>query len=66
MSRFAEKVGKFEHSDAEVVLDCTCPECGLKFSGADRSGGHCRGGAYGGCCQSFRSLGGFDKHRTGP
>lgn len=62
----AEKVTKFEHSDAVVVLDCTCPECDGRFSGADRSGGHCRGGAYGGCCKSFRSLGGFDKHRVGP
>lgn len=27
--------------------------------------GHCRGGEYGGCCRSFASKGGFERHRTG-
>lgn len=66
MSRFSDKADiGFEDSSEELDLDCTCAECGRRFNGSDRSGGHCRGGAYGGCCQSFRSLGGFEKHRTG-
>lgn len=44
---------------------CTCPDCGQGYSGADRSGGHCRGGGYGGCCQSFASNYAGEKHRTG-
>lgn len=66
MSRFADKAAKFEQSDDALELDCTCATCGRMFNGSDRSGGHCRGGGYGGCCESFRSLTGFDKHRTGP
>ena len=66
MSRFADKAATFEQSTEALELDCHCPDCDRKFNGSDRSGGHCRGGGYGGCCESFRSLGGFDKHRTGP
>jgi hypothetical protein len=44
----------------------TCPECQQEYSGAQRAGGHCRGGRYGGCCQSFGSQNSGDKHRVGP
>jgi hypothetical protein len=64
--RFTDKAAKFEQSDQILELDCTCSQCGRMFNGSDRSGGHCVGGKFGGCCKSFRSLGGFDKHRTGP
>lgn len=40
-----------------------CPDCGQAYTAI---GGHCRGGQYGGCCQSFTSGGAFDEHRTGP
>jgi hypothetical protein len=66
MSRFAAKAAKFEQSDEVMVLDCECSQCGRRYNGSDRSGGHCVGGKFGGCCKSFRSLTGFDKHRTGP
>ena len=39
-----------------------CPECAQPFKATS---GHCRGGAFGGCCRSFASTGGFDRHRTG-
>lgn len=57
---------RYEQADDGQRLDLVCLDCGGRFSGSDRAGGHCRGGKYGGCCKSFRSLGGFDKHRTGP
>jgi hypothetical protein len=41
--------------ESDLKRDCTCPDCGQAYSGADSSGGHHRGGKYGGCCQSFRS-----------
>lgn len=41
---------------------CVCPECKAVYSGTDKSGGHCRGGIYGGCCQSFASQHAADKH----
>jgi len=47
------------------ATDCWCQVCGAQFNGSDRSGGHCKGGGYGGCCQSFGSMSAFDKHRTG-
>lgn len=40
-----------------------CPECGQEF--AAKGGGHCRGGAYGGCCRTFTSNAAADKHRIG-
>lgn len=69
MSRFAEKgeLG-FEVEPADLydpAVDCVCQVCGAQFNGSDSSGGHCKGGTFGGCCQSFRSMSGFDKHRTG-
>ena len=64
--RFADKADRFEQSTEVLELDTHCPDCDRKFNGSDRSGGHCRGGKFGGCCKSFRSLSGFDKHRTGP
>ena len=39
-----------------------CPECGSTVLGA---GGHCRGGEYGGCCQSFSSNTIGDRHQIG-
>jgi hypothetical protein len=48
--------------DSDLKRDCTCPDCGQKYSGADSSGGHCRGGRYPGCCQSFRSNTTADAH----
>lgn len=65
MSRFGAKGVPFEQSAEALELDCHCPDCDRWFNGSDRSGGHCRGGGFGGCCKSFRSLTGFDKHRTG-
>ena len=50
----------------DPAVDCHCQECGAQFNGSDSSGGHCKGGRFGGCCQSFTSLTGFDRHRTGP
>lgn len=47
-------------------LDCCCPDCGARYSGKQSSGGHCRGGKYLGCCQSFASQTIAGKHRTGP
>jgi hypothetical protein len=51
---------------SDLALDLTCPDCGQAYSGAQRGGGHCHGGKYGGCCQSFRSQRTADAHRTGP
>ena len=39
-----------------------CPECGQTYR---PSAGHCRGGAYGGCCTSFAAQVDFDEHRVG-
>ena len=50
----------------DLALNCACPECGRRYSGHDSSGGHCRGGAYGGCCYSFRSNTTASAHRVGP
>lgn len=41
-----------------------CPECGARYS--PNGGGHCRGGAYGGCCRTFSSDAAADAHRKGP
>lgn len=41
-----------------------CPECAERFP--INSGGHCRGGAYGGCCKTFRSDAAYAAHRIGP
>ena len=43
-----------------VDLDRTCGDCGKRFPGADRRGGHCDT-----CHLSFASQSGFDRHRTG-
>ena len=56
---------RWEASERYDELDCLCPDCGQRYSGSDRSGGHCRG-RFGGCCQSFRSNYAASKHRTGP
>ncbi len=40
-----------------------CPDCGERYSGTDASGGHCRGGVYGGCCRTFASDAAADAHR---
>lgn len=40
-----------------------CPECHASYAPA--GGGHCRGGEYGGCCQTFSSDEMFDLHRVG-
>lgn len=45
-------------------MTCMCPECGQTYSG--NGGGHCRGGAYGGCCRTFTGDTAAAKHRTGP
>jgi len=42
----------------------TCNICGQQYS--PKGGGHCRGGAYGGCCRTFSSDRAGDKHRVGP
>jgi hypothetical protein len=41
-----------------------CPECGQTYS--PKGGGHCRGGAYGGCCRTFTSDAAGDFHKVGP
>lgn len=45
-------------------MKSTCPECGIEYS--PNGGGHCRGGAYGGCCRTFTSDSSADAHRIGP
>jgi hypothetical protein len=62
MGRFAkpETVVFEEPEDDYDPSECVCDQCGRKFNGSDSGGGHCAA-----CHQSFRSLGGFDKHRTG-
>lgn len=45
-------------------MKSVCPECGETYS--PKGGGHCRGGAYGGCCRTFASDGAADAHRRGP
>lgn len=42
----------------------TCPECGATYRVL--SGGHCRGGAYGGCCRTYSSDRAATAHRKGP
>jgi hypothetical protein len=39
-----------------------CHICGNEYHGGER-GGHCRGGKYGGCCQTFSNDATGDKHR---
>jgi hypothetical protein len=41
-----------------------CPDCGQTYR--VKSGGHCRGGAFGGCCRTFASDSAADAHRKGP
>lgn len=38
----------------------TCQICAATFR---PTAGHCTGGVFGGCCRSFASTGGFDRHR---
>ena len=40
-----------------------CPECGQMYP--PKGGGHCRGGAYGGCCRTFTSNSAFADHKHG-
>ena len=42
----------------------TCPECGTTYRA--KSGGHCRGGAYGGCCRTYSSDSAAAAHIRGP
>jgi hypothetical protein len=42
----------------------TCNICNQEYS--PNGGGHCRGGAYGGCCRTFSSDAAGDRHRIGP
>lgn len=68
MNRASRSLG-FEPDDGDPynpAVHCHCQVCGAQYNGSDSSGGHHTGGRYGGCCQSFRSLGGFDKHLVGP
>lgn len=41
----------------------TCPFCNKTYSG--KGGGHCVGGPYGGCCETFGSNSIGDAHRVG-
>lgn len=46
----------------KVKLNCgPCHDCGRRYPGADRNGGHCAT-----CHLNFASQTGFDKHRVGP
>jgi hypothetical protein len=49
--------------DPDYVPESGCSWCGGIFGPDDT--GHCTGGAFGGCCQTFASNTAFDKHRTG-
>jgi len=40
---------------------CICPECGERYNGSDRYGGHCME-----CHRSFSSDYAGDRHRVGP
>jgi hypothetical protein len=69
VSRFSGRDLSLEADEVDnydPAVDCHCHHCGVQFNGSDSSGGHCSGGPFGGCCQSFASLSGFDKHRVGP
>ena len=37
----------------------TCPYCKQSYSAV---AGHCTGGPFSGCCSSFASTGGFERH----
>ena len=53
-----------EEDAPDFVPESGCDICGAIFGPADT--GHCRGGKWGGCCQTFASSHAFDRHRTGP
>ena len=54
-------MGAFEAED--YVPETPCHWCGQVFGPDDT--GHCTGGEFGGCCQTFASNHAFDRHRTG-
>lgn len=60
LSGRSERLTVVDDSDWVVKLDHGPCECGRKFPGSDRSGGHCPT-----CHLNFASQTGFDKHRTG-
>lgn len=62
MDRGRASAFEVEVDDYDPAVNCHCGTCGRQFNGSDSSGGHHRGGEYGGCCQSFASLSGFNKH----
>lgn len=53
--------GAFEGD--EYVPETTCPHCGDVYGPDDT--GHCTGGRFDGCCETFASNHAFDRHRTG-
>jgi len=61
MSRLRDLASNIDVDPSDDLKnDCTCPHCKRRYSGADKSGGHCVT-----CHRSFRSQSGFDKHRIG-
>lgn len=49
----------------DTMPELRCDICGKTYPGGSR-GGHCRGGEYGGCCETFAGDGLADQHRVGP
>lgn len=52
--------------DYSPAHDSRCGTCEQDYNGSDSSGGHHRGGPYGGCCRSFGSMTSFNRHMVGP
>jgi len=55
-----DDIANADDTDWNVKLDCGPCECGRRYPGSDRNGGHCAT-----CHLSFASQTGFDKHRVG-
>lgn len=55
-----DDIANVDDTDWSVKLTETCHQCGRKYPGSDRNGGHCMT-----CHLNFASQTGFDKHRIG-
>ena len=60
---FLDEFEDIQGDSPDGIPESACDVCGALFGPADT--GHCSGGKWGGCCQSFASNHAFDKHRTG-
>lgn len=55
------RCGTMDLKGGPVSSTIHCYECNR-----DVPTGHCKGGKWGGCCESFTSYTAFDRHRIGP